>query len=206
MTLQVPVGFALVFHPLFHVSASREWGVTCGYDLGDAVGTNTEIITEIDQSFRSTWSSLLDASLQFQPARAQIGNDGPPLSATSTEPAANASRGSTDTPPPNVAVGITKRTEFGGRQYRGRFYFPGLISEAEVDEVGVITPARQVSIQTAASAWLSGLAGSVLQPWPVPMVLLHGPPKFGGPIPAPTPVSALTVQRVVRTQRRRLRG
>lgn len=187
-----------------HSAANKRWAVVMGYDRSEAVGTLTEITTELDQTFRARWGPSLDSQIQLEPAAAVFGNDGPPLAALSTEPTSAGGR-SMDTPPANVTLIVSKRTEFAGRAYRGRAYLPGQFNEDEVDEMGVITTPRLVAAQGIANAWLDDLAGSSAMGWPAPLVLLHGPPAFGGSAPAPTPVTALQVQGIVGTQRRRIR-
>jgi hypothetical protein len=205
VVVQIPPGYMNVFHPIQHLLANRTWGVVIGYDIGDFGGDNVQAVTAVDTHFRSAWLSQLDNSVRLDPARAQIGNDGPPLTATSTLGVGNGTR-SIESPPPNVALGVTKRTLFGGRAYRGRMYIPSACSEGEIDELGNITGARITALTTAVDAWLDALRGGVVAGDETPMVLLHGPPAGGGNPPPPTLVQRLQPQRVVRTQRRRLRS
>lgn len=95
--------------------------------------------------------------------------------------------------PSNCAVLVKKTTSLGGKQGRGRMYIPGC-TEADVGSDGALDATQQGNWQTAMSNWAAFLAISV-----APLVILHGDAL------TPTPVTAVTVQAVIATQRRRLR-
>lgn len=92
---------------------------------------------------------------------------------------------------PAVAALISKITGLGGREGRGRMFFPGL-SETSVDVGGVWL--AQASHQAACSDFLADLEASG-----TPMVLLHNSGT------SPTPVTSLNVSPTLATQRRRQR-
>jgi hypothetical protein len=109
--------------------------------------------------------------------------------------------GSADYLPQNCALLVKKQTNRGGRRGRGRFYVPMILPEASVDPVGNISGPQIEQKQTAADGFLEQLSTGPLN---TPMVLLHnteGVSTAG----APDPVTKLTVDGVISTQRRRLR-
>lgn len=96
--------------------------------------------------------------------------------------------------PPNNAVLIRKVTAAGGRRGTGRMYVPAMI-ETEVDSSGLISGASQANMQAGANGTFADLEDSS-----VPMYVLH---DVAGP--APNLVTALSVQSLIATQRRRIR-
>jgi hypothetical protein len=105
--------------------------------------------------------------------------------------------------PANIATLVRKRTNVSGRRHRGRWYWPGLLTDADVDETAGILPAKVSTLQTAFSLVLSNIQGhaNVDQ-----MVLLHSY-ETDPPAPnqaAPTPIGVLAVDNLIATQRRRI--
>jgi hypothetical protein len=98
--------------------------------------------------------------------------------------------------PPNVALLVRKITDLGGRAGRGRLYLPGL-DEDEVNGQGTISGGLASTAQGVFNALATALIGADLFP-----VVLHGE---GSPITTPTPITSLSVDSTVATQRRRLR-
>lgn len=98
--------------------------------------------------------------------------------------------------PANSSALVTKVTPFGGRAGRGRFYLPG-IQENGVAEDGRMDGTLTANIQADMTTFLEALDTADCA-----MVVLHG---AGSPITTPTSVNALVVQRLLATQRRRLR-
>lgn len=94
---------------------------------------------------------------------------------------------------PAVSVLVSKQTASGGRKNRGRMYLPGL-REANVSSGGVISSTNRTAWQAAVDDFFDGLGLGL-----IPMVILHTSNV------APTPVTALSVQSVVATQRLRQR-
>lgn len=103
------------------------------------------------------------------------------------------------TPPQNVAVLANKTTALAGRRNKGRMYFPpSLVSEAAINQVGVIDGASVTAIQNGLNSFVTELnTGGALD---LPPVLFH---SVG--VTTPTPIISLNVQNRVATQRQRLR-
>jgi hypothetical protein len=94
---------------------------------------------------------------------------------------------------PNTCVLITKVTELGGRHGRGRMYWPGW-EEGTVDSYGILDDDAFGAFVTHMTEFHDALDSAGL-----PMELLHT-----ADTPDPSPIVALTPQRKVATQRRRL--
>jgi hypothetical protein len=95
---------------------------------------------------------------------------------------------------PQVAVLIRKVTPFGGRQGKGRMFLPGL-AEAVTDTGGTLQGQYRVDLQQDMTDWLTFHDNAGL-----PVQLLHAEAGL-----APFVVTAMEVQSLVATQRRRLR-
>jgi len=96
--------------------------------------------------------------------------------------------------PAQAALLVTKNTALGGRQGRGRLFMPS-INEAGVTAAGVVQTATVLVWQNAFNAFFDAMAGNNL-----PLVLLHNAVEV-----VPTPVTSLTVNSLMATQRRRIR-
>lgn len=206
MPVIIPPGFAMVTQPYFNNDAAEENAVTYGVSLAGWTGTQVAIANELQAEHIARWQSQTDDGFQLLPTRVQIGNDGPPIVVVATGNIVNGTRAGAAISP-QVAVILTKRTSFGGRQFRGRVYLPGTLLQTDVDQGGRLAAARRTALQTVADLWFSHMetgAWSAGAGEPLPMVLLHSPPKSGLPAPAPTAVNSLEIQPVVGTQRGRL--
>lgn len=100
-------------------------------------------------------------------------------------------------PPCNCSLLITKNTALGGRKYRGRMFVPvAELNEGAVDQSGNILSAQLGPIQARWTAAFTALQAAFLEP-----ILFH---QDGG-VTDPTPITSLTVQALIATQRRRMR-
>lgn len=101
-------------------------------------------------------------------------------------------------PPINCALLVSKATASGGRRNRGRLFVPPCqINEGAVNEVGQVSGA---TLSTATNQWNNVVTGAAAID--VGLVLFHQ----GIGAPAPTAITALTVQSQLATQRRRMRN
>lgn len=96
--------------------------------------------------------------------------------------------------PVNTAALVTKSTTLGGRQGRGRMYWPG-VPESSVGDDGSLTGSYVSGLQAALTSFFTALAGLDLDHY-----LLHTDPAT-----SPTLVQSVVVQSRVASQRRRLR-
>jgi hypothetical protein len=108
--------------------------------------------------------------------------------------------------PPQIALVVRKNSNLVGRRFKGRFYVPGMLADATVDDSGSVL---QGTINTLQAAFNSFYAGMLLPATPTEarfaMSIVHTPPITGGPTPAPNQVQSLSVQALTATQRRRIR-
>lgn len=99
------------------------------------------------------------------------------------------------TPAPNTSLLIRKNTAAGGRKNKGRIYCPpAFLDESQVSQTGVLETTYRGIVQGQFSAWLGALSSADL-----PAVILHSEPG------TPTPITSVTLEAVVATQRRRMR-
>ena len=102
-----------------------------------------------------------------------------------------------ESPPPNVAVLVEKRTARGGRRGRGRIFMPWVVGENVVSDAGIVDPSTRSAVLTSLNVWRNALttAGHIL-------VLLHRPGI--SPAGIPDEVTGFVVNPLVSTQKRRL--
>lgn len=206
VALVIPPGYGLATWHFKHTAAVRPWVVTCGVDLSDAAGNFTAAATQLSAAITQATTIIdsLDTSQVYTHFTLKVGADGgtgPLIEVTRGDVGADAK----DTPPMNLAILVRKTTAFGGRRGRGRMYWAGLLAEAGVDELGIITSSVVTSLQTrftnVYNHMVNGIGGS---PISSPPVILHDS-TGAGTEPAPYPVTSFAVQALCGTQRRRMR-
>lgn len=192
----LPPGFISVLMPIQRSGDPEPYAVTWAFDPRIEIDDPQAVANAVQTNFVAHWASSFPNDCVLGPAYVQIGQDGgdPTVgTAASTGTGSNTS----EFAPQNCALLIQKRSVFGGRRNRGRCYFP-VITETAVNEIGELSLTQVNSYQTIADAWLedyndpdTGFG---------PMVILHTSPPS-----TPTVVTTLRVQRLIATQRRRLR-
>jgi len=109
---------------------------------------------------------------------------------------AGTSSAANNTPVPNSAILVQRRTGLAGRKFRGRIFVPPFgLSEANVSAAGIMDAAVVTTFQ---SQWAGALGNFTTLG--LDMVLLHE-----NPATEPTLVSSLQVQARMASQRDRLR-
>lgn len=196
MSVDIPIGYGHVIQPFKHAAASSQWSITYGV-RPDGPGDLDTYATSLGVWFANRWAALFDSSVTILPCQLYYeSGTGTMLGVDSGGPVVGgASKASS---PSSVNLGITKRTGFVGKHYRGRCYLPIGFTETAVDEVGNIAEATVNSYQAAADLWLNDM-DTAPRTYPG-MYLLH---SQGSGI-VPTRVTALQVRTIVRTQRKRL--
>lgn len=193
----------------FGLQSGRAASITYGVELENLANAQAAI-DDIADEFRDRWLAVLDSNVQVRTPFAYYRPVSllPVQLVTSTlGPVQGALAATSEVP--SVALGITKRTNQIGRKNRGRMYMPGVLSDANTDEGGNITPANVTTFQNICNTWLPNLAS---RPGIVGMVLLHSyisqvlpdTPVIADPELPSEPITNLVVRSVVRTQRRRL--
>lgn len=206
MALIIPPGYGLATWHFIHSDAVRPWVTTCGVDISEAGGDFEEAASDLSAAITQTdgFLQIMDSNMIYTHFTLKVGSDGGdgPL----IEVARGEVGGSGYTSPPiNLAVLVRKVTASGGRRARGRFYWAGVVSEANIGELGVIDGAAVTEIQDAANSMYSSMATGVGgSPIPMPPVILHDS-EGAGAEPAPTPVTSFVAQSLAATQRRRMR-
>jgi hypothetical protein len=191
----IPPGYVAFSLPLRHNLLARQAFITGGVKKDTPENDASVLATLIQAQFFSAGSFLsrLDNTVTAGPLRTAVGQDGadPILGVAASTAVGGLVMVSF---PPNVAVLVRKTTNLGGRLNRGRFYIPWFVDEAGTDEVGLIDTPNSTAIQSAMNTLRTNL--SVAN---VPMVVLHSTS-----VATPGLVTALTADRLVATQRRRL--
>jgi hypothetical protein len=202
MALIIPPGFAQVQLPFQHELLSRTALITYGLDVSDAAGDFITVADEQPTIFLDEWKQELDSQVVVGPATLRVGQDGgDPLSVEGSD--SGSGEETSGMLPPNCALLVKKQSATGGRKGRGRLYIPWIIQENAVDDAGVIDGASVTARQLDASGWLTNLAGGGSGTYTTPMVILHDSSGAGAE-PAPSVVTALTVDNRIATQRRRM--
>jgi hypothetical protein len=191
----IPDGFA---------QANFMWGgssyptgaeTTLGIDLGasplDPVGLGAALADAYDASdlrtIQVTTCSLLSIHVKFGPVAT-----GPDADFAHAVAGSIGSSGMA----PNTALLVQKLTSIGGRQGKGRWYWPG-ITESDVSVGGVVDGAYVAAAQSCFNDFFDAILDAGVLP-----VLLHG---ADAPITVPYPITSFAVKAVAATQRRRMR-
>jgi hypothetical protein len=199
MALIIPPGYAQATIPFRHASLAREAVITFGLDISDAAGDYESVAEMVMQEYADSFGTILDSDVTAGGVRLRIGQDGgDPLTYEGSDTFAAGAGGASL--PSNCAVLFKKTSSTGGRKGRGRFYLPWSCADSGVNDVGQIEPTDVPEFQTLANTFLNGLATG---PPSSPMVILHDSGSVGVE-PPPSVVTALTVDPMIATQRRRL--
>lgn len=177
---------------------NRSAYVTMGHANDTGITDAVAIASNLLDAFGGVGSMMtrLDNNVVNASCTVRLGQDGAdPIVGTDTGSIAGSRSG--ESPSPNVAVLIHKRTAAGGRRNRGRMFVPWGVTDAEVNEDGTL-------LGTVISPWNGALNSwrTLLTTASLPPVVLH---SVGLTLPGvPTPITSMTVDPVVSTQRRRL--
>nr|CRY96200.1 hypothetical protein [uncultured prokaryote] len=151
-------------------------------------------------------TSILDGQsddLTFASATCRFGQDGGDDLIIDSDLIPYSGGSNTEKLPQNCAVLVRKNTSLGGRKNRGRLFIPSLASDSVVSMTGVIDPTAVATFQGRMDDFVDYLnTDPVTAGLSTPMVILHAPSVV---LVDPTPVTSLTVQPMIATQRRRLR-
>lgn len=196
MTVVIPEGygqFTLIYTGPMFVSGGG--ATVLGFGAGEApLFTLPEFASLIVEAWNNNLRALSDESLRLE----RVHWAGPTTSGDS--PANLVGSRATTNASPNVSTLVSYTTDRKGRRGRGRSYFPGMLSQTEVSETGLVTPARVAAIQTGIDGFFEDLE-------PVNQVILQRdePGQTTPPISPPPVVQERTVGLRPATQRRRLR-
>jgi hypothetical protein len=188
--MNIPSGFAMVRHFFTASSVGREAMFAYGVSLDGAL-TGPQVANSMHDGISPLVNDACPSTAALIRTEVQYGPNPSGPTFTHIETITGGYTGNIGAP--QVAVLVKKITAFGGRTQRGRFYIP-FISEAAIDEGGVLTSAYYTQLDVEVQAILAAYSGADY-PW----VLLHTSPSA-----SPTAVVSLELETKVATQRRRL--
>lgn len=200
-------GLVLAATHMLHDNMSRE--AVCAYAIfSDAAVDAGAWANALQGAFADNFKSVLDSEVVITRTLTLKG-DGTDVFTTgeSTTAGVRGLRAGSSLPA-NCAVLGKKLTAFGGRKNRGRMYLPWTVVESHVDEMGGIDTGDIADNQAAFDGWLEDINGFTTtqlaianreydRPWDVPGRRLVSVSHSG-------PVTAITVERTIATQRRRM--
>jgi hypothetical protein len=197
--MATPPGFAAV--SLKFVLSGFARPAYCTFGVGGTIADEDELAQRMVQAWITGTpapNSRLEGTVTMSEATVRVGQDGgEDTVGIATNATGGGTSGATAYVPPNCAVLVHKRSARGGRRGRGRLFIPWYVPEGAVDERGTITGSDLTATQSAMNSLLGNLS-TLLNP----MVILHQPGSSDAGVP--TPVTALTVDPLISTQRRRL--
>lgn len=194
--LDIPEDYAQVTHTVRHQTLSRSWAFTYGINFSTYAEPPTTLAAILYSLYVGNLGTRTDNNLVFEQCivRANVGTIDPlTIVYTDTDTGSLSFNGVS----PNTAVLVSKVTGVGGRRNKGRMFLPGLLANSDVGETGLLGGAQLTAIQADVNDWFD-----VLETNATPMYILHNDPPVGV---TPTLVSALTVEPLAATQRRRMR-
>lgn len=199
MTLIIPPGFA---NAAFHFSSSEgtpEFVTTIGVDTSGFGGDFVNAANQAFACYATTILTTTDSSLTLQRVSLSIGSDGPSGSVDSTVTPAPGSRSGTMAPVAMSPI-VRKTTTDIGRRGRGRMFLPGVLTQTEVSEGGVVGSTRVASLQPIVNDFWDALQNGDSPGNELPPVLLHSSAPAD-----PTPILGLTIAPLVGWIRGRIR-
>lgn len=186
----IPPGYAHVTH-VFE-GANLPYGAVTTYGVENQLPTFAEAMANnLHDDFVTRIMPRLPTEVSIVETRVKFGPNDTGAAAIYADVDAGSSVGSVASS--QVAWLVRKRSSLGGRQGRGRMYLPG-VRESEIGSNGAIASADVTAWDTALLNFLTDLEAAQ-----TPMVILHNDGL------TPTPVTSLSMDSTIATQRRRLR-
>lgn len=189
----IPAGFGRATVRFSVTGDARQPAVTLGFTDDGAAGPNVIAANISDAFFTAFNPAALANTYAIAGCDVEINRGGAML--VGNDPTVRNGTAAFNALPLANAFLLRKSTGAGGRKNHGRMYLPaGYLGELSVDQAGIVDPAVVAATTPRGTAFLNDLTTAGF-----PMVLLHA---AGG---APTPVTGLTAQPMIATQRRRQR-
>jgi len=194
---------------LTNAATSRPAYVTYACRDQAGVANALTIANAVQDAFSDLLSNQLDTQVTIGPTDVLVGQ-GSTVALVATSNIANTTGNiSADTIPANTAMLVKKVTGQSGRANRGRLYLPWSVGDVDVNEAGVITGGSVTGAQTRFTNWLARLVTDGY-----PMVIANrlydlpwdNPDRELLEVNIGFNVSALVVESVCGTQRRRMRS
>lgn len=195
MSVVIPPGYAQASIEYWLAGYTRPAVTTWGLDISANVYDAESMANGFHEMYTTAFLPRTDSNVTLRNARIIVGQDAPdPIIGTSVlTTAGTSSRAST---PPALALMISTPTGLGGRRNRGRKYIPWAVAESDVDEYGTIGSTTITAWNGSCIQFVNELADNQ---WD--LVLLHG--AGSSPVPAPTPITGLAPNPIIRTQKQR---
>lgn len=200
MTLIIPPGFGNAAIVMTSTVGTPPLVTTIGVDMSNAGGAHVDVANVVMSAYANSIGTTTDSSITVSHVTLTVGQDGPGGSVDSDLPPIPCTRSGSSTPVSLAAI-IRKSTNDLGRRGRGRMFLPGVLTQTEVGEDGVIPSVRVGTLQTAVSDFYDLLAESTdPTTGPLPPVLFHSAAPAD-----PSPITGLTVAPLVGWIRGRIR-
>jgi hypothetical protein len=196
--LEIPVGYGLWQFTMTHATIAHAAVSTLGFKVATPPYTQGQLASALS-AWATSMQPLHDNEVTYSKAVALIGNDGPQIRFEAAG-VVQGSRASQVIAPPNVTYLLKKTTAFAGRRFRGRIYIP-YVSITGITQTGSLSAGELTILTARAAAVLSSLVAA--GPNASELSLLHAESTLSA-TPSPTPITALSAESVVATQRRRL--
>lgn len=203
MAVVIPSGYHQITYLWRHASLTRDFATVFGGQASSSIA-NADLAETWVEAWDNELKSRTDSSLTLRAVIVRSGpNTGEFPGETSEVTVGTAGTSAFESSPVNCALLVKKTTLFGGRHNRGRSYWPGLIADTDVSEIGVVGSAQVTAIQTDMDQFLAAvISGNGATTQPIDPVILHDEES---PSTGPTVIQALVVSNIIATQRRRVR-
>lgn len=196
----------------FHHTATGAAGDLACVVAFDATGFTSVTAGEVTALWQQHMLANMNSLITFAGATVRFGQDGADdlvfdMSPQAGQPATGGEPGAMA--PLQVCVLVRKITAVGGRRNRGRIFTPGGV-ESQIADNSRLLPGFLTEWQTAADAYAQAMALgpgqlAILHPARPSYFRRDGTQVPALPAAAPTLVTALQVEALVATQRRRIR-
>lgn len=198
MTVSLPPGYANWINEYRATGDNEAMVNTLGLDLGGATLSGQDLLASLTSLWQAQVVAGMANFMTYSASSLVVGQDGGDPITYDSAPGSGGTVSGTFLPQ-NCAALIRKQTALGGRRNRGRMFLPYCLAEADVDNIGNLTSTRINALNTQFDSVMSGLDGLGVTP-----VVLHTLEPIGV-TPLPTPITSMTADPRLATQRRRLR-
>lgn len=192
--MAISVGGMLAAFRVTLLGDPEEMVITLGFANADADGSPQDLVEGLADDWESVWTNQMSTQYSFAGVTGYVGQDGSGSAVFETNRGVAGTK--TNAPlPSNCSQLVRKNTAGAGRRNRGRFYPVGMLFEEDVDANGNYGPANVTLYQGLWNQFFGLVA-----------------PRGGGPVifhavgdQTPTPVTGLSFDAKIATQRQRMR-
>lgn len=194
MAIEIPPSYGQVSWSGAMPGSDRPWTVTCGFAWIDS--TMADVLDYLAQAWADTLLTIQSNLVSFDSTKVLMNVAGTLVGGETTF-ASGIGAASGPVGMSNSAVLVRKVTERIGRRYQGRMFIPG-IRESGVDDGASLTSSEVILWRGVVDDLYTAMTDGteLLQP-----VILHDEALAT----EPTPILSFDTQRLLATQRRRLR-